>query len=185
MKANGNLLGPWVRRFLLEHLILERNLARNTQLSYRDTLTLLLPFTSQQVKKSVDRLVVDDLSPVIIRRFLVHLEQERHCLIATRNQRLGAIHVLARFIAQHSPEYLAWCSEIRTIPFKKSPKPTIGYLTKPEMDALLEAPNQQTEQGRRDYAILIFLYNTGARATEVATLEIGNLSLLYHTLFFC
>jgi site-specific recombinase XerD len=63
MKPNVNLLGPWVRRFLLEHLVLERNLARNTQLSYRDTLTLLLPFTSRQAKKAVDRLVVDDLSP--------------------------------------------------------------------------------------------------------------------------
>ena len=81
MKHNGHLLGSWVRRFLLEHLVLERNLARNTQLSYRDTLTLLLPFTSRQAKKSVDRLVVDDLSPDTIRQFLVHLEQERHCTI--------------------------------------------------------------------------------------------------------
>jgi site-specific recombinase XerC len=85
MKTNVNLLGPWVRRFLLEHLVLERNLARNTQLSYRDTLTLLLPFASTQAKKSVDRLVVDDLSPATIGRFLVHLEQERHCTIATIN----------------------------------------------------------------------------------------------------
>jgi integrase/recombinase XerD len=176
MKPNGHLLGSWVRRFLLEHLVLERNLARNTQLSYRDTLTLLLPFTSRQAKKSVDRLVVDDLSPDTLRQFLVHLEQERHCTIATRNQRLGAIHALARFIGQHSPEYLAWCSEVRTIPFKKTSKPMVGYLTKREMDALLDAPDQQSEQGRRDYAILIFLYNTGARATEVATLEIGDLA---------
>jgi site-specific recombinase XerD len=177
MKTNVNLLGPWVRRFLLEHLVLERNLARNTQLSYRDTLTLLLPFASTQAKKSVDRLVVDDLSPATIGRFLVHLEQERHCTIATRNQRLGAIHALALFIGQHSLDHLAWCSEVRAIPFKRTPKPIVGYLDKPEMDALLDAPDQQTELGRRDYAILIFLYNTGARATEVAGLEVGDLSL--------
>lgn len=177
MKANGNLLGPWVRRFLLEHLVLERNLARNTQLSYRDTLTLLLPFISTQVKKAVDRLVVEDLSSAIVRRFLAHLEQDRQCTVATRNQRLGAIHTLARFIGLHSPEHLAWCSEVRAIPFKKTPKPTLGYLDKPEMDALLCAPNQQTEQGRRDYAVLLFLYNTGARAAEVAGLQVGDLSL--------
>lgn len=177
MKTNVNLLGPWVRRFLLEHLVIERNLARNTQISYRDTLTLLLPFASTQAKKSVDRLVVDDLSPAIMRRFLIHLEEERNCTIATRNQRLGAIHSLARFIGQHSLEHLAWCSEVRAIPFKKNPKPTVGYLDKSEMDALLDAPNQQTELGRRDYAIPLFLYNTGARATEVAGLEVGDLSL--------
>lgn len=177
MKADGNLLGPWVRRFLLEHLVLERNLARNTQLSYRDTLTLLLPFISTRVKKSVDRLGVEDLSSAIVRRFLAHLEQDRHCTVATRNQRLGAIHTLARFIGLHSPEHLAWCSEVRAIPFKRTPKPTLGYLDKPEMDALLCAPNQQTEQGRRDYAVLLFLYNTGARAAEVAGLQVGDLSL--------
>jgi integrase/recombinase XerD len=177
MKADVHLLGPWVRRFLLEHLVLERNLARNTQLSYRDTLTLLLPFVSTQVKKSVDRLVVDDLSPVIMRRFLAYLEQDRHCTVATRNQRLGAIHTLARFIGQHSLEHLAWCSEVQAIPFKRTPKPTVGYLDKPEMDALLDAPDQLTKQGRRDYAVLLFLYNTGARAAEVAGLEVGDLFL--------
>jgi len=177
MKADVNLMGPWVRRFLLEHLVLERNLARNTQLSYRDTLTLLLPFVSTHVKKTADRLVVDDLSPVIVRRFLAYLEQERHCTVATRNQRLGAIHSLARFIGQHSLEHLAWCSEVQAIPFKKTPKPALGYLDKPEMDALLDAPDQLTEQGRRDYAVLLFLYNTGARAAEVAGLEVGDLFL--------
>ncbi|MDH3603667.1 MAG: site-specific integrase, partial [Candidatus Tectomicrobia bacterium] len=130
MKPDLNLLGPWVRRFLLEHLVLERNLARNTQLSYRDTLTLLLPFASTQLKKSVDRLVVEDLSPAIVRRFLTHLEQDRHCTVATRNQRLGAIHTLAHFVGLNSPEHLAWCSEVRVIPFKKAPKPTLGYLDK-------------------------------------------------------
>jgi site-specific recombinase XerD len=177
MEADEALLGPWVRRFLLEHLVLERNLARNTQRSYRDTLALLLPFVSTQCHTPIDRLRINDLSPTRVRQFLAHLEQERHCTVATRNQRLGALHTLARFIALHSPQHVAWCGEIRAIPVKKTPMPAVGYLEKPEMEALLQAPNQHTVQGRRDYAVLLFLYNTGARATEVAEVQVGALSL--------
>src|SRR6266404_4877009 len=108
MKSDGHVLGPWIRRFLLEHLVLERNLACNTQHSYRDTLALLLPFVSTQCKKPLDRLLIDDLSPAIVRQVLAHLEHDRHCAVATRNQRLGALHTLARFIALHSPQHLAW-----------------------------------------------------------------------------
>jgi integrase/recombinase XerD len=94
------LLGPWIRRFLLEHAVEERNFSRNTQLSYRDTLTLLLPFISTARKMSVDRLTVEDLSAPRIYQFLAHLEKDRHCSGATRNQRLGTIHSLAKFIGR-------------------------------------------------------------------------------------
>jgi Phage integrase, N-terminal SAM-like domain len=96
--TDRNLLAPWVRRFLLEHLVAERNFARCTQMSYRDALALLLPFVSRRCGVPVDRLSIDELSPVTVRRFLDHVEQERHCSVSTRNQRLGAIHSLARFI---------------------------------------------------------------------------------------
>src|SRR5882724_12037978 len=86
------MLGPWVRRFLLEHLVSERNLARNTQRSYRDTLTLLIPFVAAKADKSVDRLNVVDVSADLIRLFLAHLEESRQCAITTRNQRLASIH---------------------------------------------------------------------------------------------
>src|SRR3989442_10919189 len=90
-------LGPWVRRFLLEHLVAERNLARNTQRSYRDALALLIPFVAEKLHQSVDRLTVMDLSADLVRLFLTDVEQSRKCSIATRNQRLAAIHALARF----------------------------------------------------------------------------------------
>jgi len=170
------MLGPWVRRFLLEHLVSERNLARNTQRSYRDTLTLLIPFVAAKADKSVDRLNVVDVSADLIRLFLAHLEESRQCAITTRNQRLAAIHAVARFIAEHSPEHIAWCAQVRSIPFKKTTKTVIPYLEKPEMDALLGAPNRQTPQGRRDYALLLFLYNSGTRADEAAQLLIGDLN---------
>src|SRR3954463_8595243 len=72
-----SLLGPWIRRFLLEHLVAERNLSRNTQASYRDTLTLLLPFASKQGGCAIDRMTVEELTPEVVRKFLNHLEQDR------------------------------------------------------------------------------------------------------------
>ena len=169
------LLGPWLRRFLEEHLASERNLARNTQLSYRDTFALLLPFASDRARKPVDRLAVRDLGPGLIRAFLNHLEQERGCSPQTRNQRRAAIRAFARYVARRSPEHVEWCGQVRTIPLKKAAPPPVGYLEKPEIDALLGAPDPTTAQGRRELAVLLFLYNSGARASEAAGLRVGDL----------
>jgi integrase/recombinase XerD len=176
---NPTLLGPWIRRFLLDYLVGERNLARNTQRSYRDTLTLLLPFVATHQRTPVDRLTVEQVAPDVMRRFLHDLETTRHCSIATRNQRLAAIHALARFISAHSPAHIAWCGAIRDIPFKKAPQPVITYLEKDEMDALLAAPDQTTPPGQRDYAVLLFLYNTGARASEATNVAVADLELAH------
>jgi site-specific recombinase XerD len=172
-----SLLGPWVRRFLLEHLVSERNLARNTQVSYRDTLTLLLPFMASQAAVQIERLAVHDVSADRVRMFLDYVERERGCGVVTRNQRLSAIHSLARFVGMRAPEYLAWCSEVRSVPFKKAAKTVIGYLDKVEMEALLRAPDRRTDLGARDHALLLFLYNSGARADEAASLRICNLEV--------
>ena len=171
------LLGPWIRRYLLEHIVGERNLARNTQRSYRDTLRLLLPVAARLAGKPVDRLVVEELSADRVRHFLQELEEKRGCSVATRNQRLAAVHSLAHFIARHSPEHIRWCGEIRAVPFKKAARPLVTYLEKAEMDALLAAPDTDSSQGRRDHAVLLFLYNTGARADEAAHVLIGDLQL--------
>jgi site-specific recombinase XerD len=173
---DNSLLGPWVRRFLLEFMVAERNLAHNTQISYRDTLLLLLPFLSKAQKKAVDRLTIDDLSPSAVRAFLEYVEKERGCCGATRNLRLATIHSLANFIGMRSPEHVVWCAAIRTVPFKKTAKTTLTYLDKHEMDALLATPNQNTSLGRRDYALLLFLYNTGARVSEAAHLTIADIT---------
>ncbi len=175
--SNPSLLGPWVRRFLLEYLVSERNLARNTQRSYRDTLRLLLPFLARRAHASVDQLAVADLTSERLRLYLNELEEKRAWSAATRNQRLAAVRSLAHFIGLRSPEHVEWCGQIRAIPFKKAPRPVVTYLEKAEMDALLAAPNQKTAQGQRDHALLLFLYNTGARADEAAQSLIGDLDL--------
>lgn len=174
---DATLLGPWVRRFLMEHVIGERNLSRNTQRSYRDTLRLLLPSIARRARKPVDRLAVTDLSADRLRLFLSDLEEKRGCTIATRNQRLAAIHALARFIGLHAPELIEWCGQVRAVPFKKTSKALVTYLEKPEMNALLAAPDLATAQGRRDHALLLFMYNAGTRADETAQVRIGDLSL--------
>ena len=171
------LLGPWVRRFLLEHLVAERNLARNTQVSYRDTLALLLPFASKHGERAIDRMTVEDLTPSLVRKFLDHLEHDRECSGVTRNQRLATIRSLARFVGMRSPAHVAWCAEIRATPFKKTAKTGVGYLEKAEMDALLAQPDRRTPLGDRDHALLLFLYNSGARADEAAKLTIDSLQL--------
>jgi site-specific recombinase XerD len=174
MMTDRASLGPWVRRFLLEYLVSDRNLSINTQRSYRDMLTKLLPYAAAHIQKTVDRLAVIDLNPDLVRRFLIYLEQERSCSAATRNQRLAAIHALARFIGENSPEHIEWCAQIRLIPLKKTTHTTITYLDKPQINAILASPNRNNPQGQRDYAMLLFLYNSGARASEAATLRIGD-----------
>lgn len=172
-----DLLAPWIRRFLLEHLVAERNLARNTQVSYRDTLTQALPFIARAAHRRIDRLLVEDVSAEHIRAFLNHVENDRGCGTLTRNHRLAALHSLARFIGARSPEHIAWCADVRSVPFKKAAKMTIGYLDRPEVETLLRVPDRCTVLGQRDHALLLFLYNSGARADEAANLRIGNLML--------
>ena len=172
----ASLLGPWIRRFLTEHLVGERNLSRNTQRSYRDTLRLLLPALARRARKPIDRLTVQDVSADRVRQFLSDLEEERSCGIATRNQRLAAVHALARFIGLRAPECVEWCGQVRSVPFKKAPRPLVTYLEKAEMDAILATPDRATAPGRRDHALLLFLYNTGARADEAAQAQIGDLA---------
>ena len=174
---NEALLGPWLRRFLLEHVVAERNLARNTQQGYRDGLCQLIPFIAKHIGKSIDRLNVVDLSADLIRSFLADIEVTRRCSIATRNQRLAAVRAFAGFVGEHSPIHIEWSGQIRSIPFKKTNQAVVPYLEKAEIDALVAAPDRRTEQGRRDYALLLFLYNTGARASEVACITVADLNL--------
>jgi site-specific recombinase XerD len=172
-----SLLATWIRRFLLEYVVKERNLSINTQCSYRDTMMLLLQFAATNLKKQPGDLAVLDLSKERLQEFLTYLEQKRSCSVRTRNQRLCAIHSLARFIEWHSPEHIVWATDVRAIPTKKGPHDLIPYLEKVEMDALLEIPDSDTVLGRRDYALLLFLYNSGCRADEAAQLHICDLDL--------
>ncbi|RWO26669.1 tyrosine-type recombinase/integrase [Mesorhizobium sp.] len=170
-------LGPWLRRFLCEYIVTERNLARNTQTSYRDTFRLLLPFVSRKLRKPVDRLAVSDLTSRHVLEFLAHVEDQRGCSAQTRNQRLAAVRSFARFVASRDPAHVEWCSHIRAIVSKKATAQPVGWLTQPEMDALLKVPDRKTRQGQTEHALLLFLYNTGARVSEAIQMKVCDLQI--------
>jgi integrase/recombinase XerD len=170
-------IGPWLRRFLCEHIVTERNLSRNTQKSYRDTFSLLLPFVSGKLRKPVERVAVCDLTSRLVLQFLAHLEDERHCSVQTRNQRVAAIRAFARFIASRDPAQIEWCGHIWAIPSKKSMPQPVGWLTRAEMEAMLAVPDRKTKRGRSEYALLLFLYNTGARVSEATQLKVSELQI--------
>jgi len=174
--ADHASVGFWVRRFLSEHLIQERGVSRNTQQSYRDTFRLFLPFVAAQRKTEVDKLVIDDLSPNIVSDFLSYLEQSRSCSVATRNQRLATLHAFARYTGMCSPEHVQWCTEVRSVPFKRAWQIPVTYLEKEEIEALLQAPDRRSKHGQRDYALLLFLYNSGVRASEAVRVAIEDLT---------
>lgn len=178
-KNNNRLAGYWIRRFLTEYLTGMRNLSVNTMHSYRDMIRLLMPFIGKIMRKSVDDILIDELSKERVIKFLDHLENDRNCSYQTRNQRLSGIVALAKYVAANSPEHIEWCQNIRSIPIKKGAKRVITYLEKEEMDALLALPDRKDTQGYRDYSLLLFLYNTGARAEEAANLTIGDLEIGY------
>ncbi len=166
---------PWLRRFLAEHIVTERGLARNTRPGYRDTFVLLVPFIGTRARKPPGRLTLDDLSSRRVPAFLDHLEEARGCSVQTRNPRLSAIRALARFVASRQPARLEWASAIRAIATRKAAPQPVGRLGKDRMEALMEVPDRQTARGRIEHALLLFLRNTGARVSEATALTVGDL----------
>lgn len=162
-------LGPFVRRF--------GNLSVNTQRSYRDAIRLLFGFLAEHHATEPARVSVEQVDADLVRAFLVHIENDRGNCVATCNQRLAAFHSLFRFISGHVPELVDQASQIRAIPARRTPTPVMPCLEKPEIDAILAVPNRERPQGRRDYALLLTLYNTGARASELARVTVRDLTL--------
>ena len=177
MPKLSSVLGSWIKRFLIEYLPTERNLAVNTRKSYRDCLTLLLPFVASRCGKPVERLKVEDLSADRVTAFLGHLEGERSCSVQTRNQRLAAIRSLARYVSVHDAALVEWAGSIRAIPLKKTVRPRIAWLSTEDMEAMLAGTDRRTVTGRMEHALLLFLYNAGARASEAAGLQVEDLHL--------
>ena len=175
--AGHHLLGSYIRRFLLEHVVADRNLSRNTQRSYRDGIRVLLRFMTQRHRIDPADLTVEDVTADVVREFLQYLEQERKNTAATLKQRVTVIHSLFRFIGRHVPELVERASQLQAVPLRRVDHPAVPYLEKAEIDALLATPDRRQRLGQRDYALLLFLYHTGARANEAAHLTRGALDL--------
>ncbi|MCB1980669.1 MAG: tyrosine-type recombinase/integrase [Rhodoferax sp.] len=160
-------LGRELVRFFEEFLPGQRGLSPNTVRSYRDAMLLLLQFTAADAKRPVDRLQVSDLSAERVAAFLNHLQSERSNGIATRNARLGAIHVFARFLAARMPEALGTLQRVIAVPYKRGAREVpIEYLERAEIEAVLQSIDRSNALGRRDYALFALMFNTGARVQE-------------------
>ena len=164
-----------LQRFFSHYLPVQKGLATNTVLAYRDAMKLLLCYAADRLKKGVDKLIVEDLDEPLVLAFLDHLEQARGCTPRTRNGRLAAIRAFFAFTAREEPALLIQAQIVRTIPLKRTEYPTFDYLEENEMQALLDAVNSRSRTGIRDRALLLLLYNTGARVSEVVHLNLPDL----------
>jgi site-specific recombinase XerD len=175
--ASPNTLGRALRGFFADHLPRVRGASPQTVQSYRDTFVLLLRFVAAHRRRSVIELDVEDLGPQAVLDFLHHLEAERHNVPATRNVRLAAIHAFFRYCAGEHPDRLELCQRVLAVPFKRARSRPVEYLEFEEIQAVLTTINRITAGGRRDYALLATMFNTGARVQEIVTLRVLDVRL--------
>jgi integrase/recombinase XerD len=175
--ASPNTLGHALRGFFADHLPRVRGASPHTVRSYRDTFVLLLRFVATRKQRSVPELDVDHLGPQEVLDFLHDLEVERHNIVATRNVRLAAIHAFFRYCAAEHPERIEHCQRVLAVPFKRTRSRAVEYLEFTEIQAVLAAIDRSTTNGRRDYALLASMFNTGARVQEIVALRVADLRL--------
>lgn len=170
-------LAPTLQAFFTDRLARQRRASPRTVTSYRDTFRLLVRFVERQTGKAPSRLDIEDLDAGVISAFLDHLEVERHNTPRTRNARLGAIRSLFRYAALRHPEHAELIQQVLAIPQKRFAKPTVSFLTRAELDALLAAPDLTTWEGRRDRALILLGAQTGLRVSELIGLNCGDVCL--------
>jgi site-specific recombinase XerD len=171
------MLACSLQEFFGDHLPRLRGLSPHTLHSYRDSLKLLLRFVSDRQGRDVAVLALENIGPSEVIDFLQHLETDRHNIPATRNVRLAAIHSFFRFLASRYPEKLHQAQRILGIPFKRTQTRTVDYLEFNEIQAVLNAIDRKSADGRRDYALLSAMFNTGARVQEILDLRPCDLQL--------
>ena len=165
---------PLLQSFFTDRLIGQRGSSENTITGYRDTFRLLLVFAGARTGKKPSALDIADLDAPLIGAFLDHLEHERGNQVRTRNNRLAAIHSLFGYAALRHPEHAATIQRVLAIPTKRCQRNLVTWLTEPEVDALLSAPDRTTWAGRRDHAMLVLAAQTGLRISELTGLTIAD-----------
>lgn len=174
---DSNDLSHLLQLFFSAYLISQRRMSRHTISAYRDTFRIFLPFLAALLSKKIGSLSLADLSAGHIIAFLSHLEDERGNSIATRNARLAAIRAFLNYVAIEVPEGLPGITRALAVPQKRKDRPVIECLDRIEVDALLAAPDESTWSGRRDRVLLLTMYNTGARVSEIIHIRQQDLDL--------
>lgn len=176
MSKAPNLAGL-LESFFRQRLIEQRNASPLTVASYRDALRLFILYASERAGREPCRLQVKDLDRDVVLDFLGHVERDRGNGPRTRNARLTAIRSFFRHVAVSDPSLLAIAQRVLAIPSKRTVFKAARHLSTAEVDALLDAPDQRTVSGRRDYALLLFLARTGARVSEAIGVDAADLRL--------
>lgn len=171
-------LGALVQGFFYERLIRQMNASENTLCSYRDNLRLFLAYLSQTLHRDISKITIADVTAEAVLGFLDYCEKERNYSIRSRNQRLASLKSFFKYAIFVDPTLLMQGERIFLIPMKTYQRRVLGYLTKTEIEAILDIPNRTTIAGRRHYALLQFMYNTGARATEVIKLKVSDVKVI-------
>lgn len=177
-KKSPNILACALRDFFAEYLPSLRGLSPHTVLSYRDALILWLRFLASNKNIPLTKLDLPDIQPEDAIAFLHHLEQDRHNCTATRNIRLAAIHAFFRYVGERFPEQLNQAQQMLAIPFKRTSVAVIDYFDYEEIKVILESIDRSTVKGRRDYALLAMMFNTGARVQEIIDLQVADIQFV-------
>jgi integrase/recombinase XerD len=164
-----------VQCFFTEHLTHHRAMSPRTVAAYGDTFRLLLQFAERHTCKSPTRLKLVDLDAKLVLAFLDHLERDRNNGPRSRNARLAALRSFLKYAAHHDLSALGVIEQALAVPMKRFDRPMLGFLTRQEMQAILDAPDKATWAGQRDHALFTMLYNTGARVSEIIDLRVENL----------
>jgi site-specific recombinase XerD len=170
-------LAPTLQTFFTDRLVRQRRVSPRTIDAYRDTLRLLVCYAAAQKVTEPSRLDIADLDATMVAGFLDHLEADRGNSVRTRNARLGAIRSFFRHAALCHPEHADHIARVLAIPQKRFDKKTVSFLTQVEIQALLDAPNPNRWEGRRDKVLLAVAIQTGLRVSELVGLNCGDISL--------
>lgn len=159
-----------LERFFTQRLMHQRQASSHTITSYRDTFKLMLEFVQQRLHKAPSKLALEEIDAPLVAAFLDDLETSRGITARTRNLRLTAIHSFFRFAAFEAPTHSAQIARVLAIPAKKFTRALVPFLSRPEVDALLAAPDQRTWSGRRDHALILLAVQTGLRLSELTSI---------------
>src|SRR5213594_2652124 len=168
---------PLLERFFTQRLMQQRRVSPHTISSYRDTFRMFLKFAQQRLHKPPSSLNFEQIDAPLIVAFLDHLEKYRGLSARSRNLRLTAIHSFFRYAAFETPAHAAQIQRVLAIPSKRFTRRLVHFLTRPEVEALLAAPDQRTWFGRRDYAFLLVAVQTGLRLSEMTGLRRDDVTL--------
>ncbi len=166
-----------LQSFFTTRLMAQRKVSPHTIASYRDTFRLLLQFAQKRLRKTPSQLDLDDLDASFIGTFLDDLEAGRGNGARSRNLRLTAVRSFFRYAALEAPVHAGAIQRVLAIPNQRQPRALVGFLSRPEIDALLAAPNQASWLGRRDHAFLLTAVQTGLRLSEMTSLRHEDISL--------